>query len=92
MGLPGGELNWETRRQNMKNVCLNCHEQQWVDNFYVQYDSLIDLYHEKFAVPGLELYRLAKPLLSPCSFPIRWTSPGTKSGITKAAAPVTASR
>jgi len=68
MGLPGGDINWEVRRQNMKNVCLNCHEQQWVGNFYVQYDSLIDLYHEKFAVPGLELYKLAKPLLSPMQF------------------------
>ena len=56
MGLPGANVNWETRRDNMKNVCINCHEQQWVDNFYIQYDSLIDLYHDKFAKPGLELY------------------------------------
>ena len=68
LGLAGANVNWETRRANMKNVCINCHEQQWVDNFYVQYDSLIDLYHEKFAVPGLELYKLAKPLLSPVQF------------------------
>jgi len=68
MGLAGANVNWETRRANMKNVCINCHEQQWVDNFYVQYDSLIDLYHEKFAVPGLELYKLAKPLLNPVQF------------------------
>lgn len=68
MGLPGAEINWEARRDNMKTVCLNCHEQQWVDNFYVQYDNLIELYHAKFARPGLELYRLAKPLLSPASF------------------------
>ncbi len=65
MGLPGADVNWQTRRNNMKNVCINCHEQQWVDNFYVQYDSLIDLYHEKFAKPGLELYQLAKPLMRP---------------------------
>jgi hypothetical protein len=68
MGLAGAEVNWETRRNNMKNVCGNCHEDQWVNNFYVQYDSLIDLYHEKFAVPGLELYQLAKPLLNPVQF------------------------
>jgi hypothetical protein len=23
----------------MKMVCLNCHEQQWVDNFYTQRDQ-----------------------------------------------------
>ena len=42
--------------------------QQWVDNFYVQYDGLIDLYNEKFAKPGLELYALAKPLMRPVKF------------------------
>lgn len=62
MGLPGADVNWQTRRQNMKDVCLNCHQQQWVDNFYVQYDALVGLYNEKFAKPGAELYNLAKPL------------------------------
>ncbi len=75
LGLPGAEINWETRRGNMKNVCLNCHEQQWVDNFYVQYDGLIDLYHKKFAEPGTELYNLAKPLMRPAKFSnkLDWT-------------------
>ncbi|UCG32967.1 MAG: hypothetical protein JSU68_15045 [Phycisphaerales bacterium] len=68
MGLPGAEINWQTRRNSMKTVCLNCHEQQWVDNFYVQYDGLIELYHAKFARPGLELYGLAKPLMRPAEF------------------------
>jgi formate-dependent nitrite reductase cytochrome c552 subunit len=68
MGLPGAAIDWQTRRANMKDVCRNCHEQQWVDNFYVQYDGVIDLYHEKFAKPGLELYGLAKPLLRPVGF------------------------
>ncbi len=68
MKLPGASVNWETRRNSMKNVCINCHEQQWVENFYVQYDNLIGLYHDKFAKPGLELYGLAKPLLKPVEF------------------------
>jgi hydroxylamine dehydrogenase len=75
LGLPGAEVNWQTRRNHMKAVCVNCHEQQWVDNFYVQYDSLIDLYHQKFAEPGLELYKLAKPLMNPVQFAnkLDWT-------------------
>ncbi|MCU0962010.1 MAG: hypothetical protein MUF48_18105 [Pirellulaceae bacterium] len=75
MGLPGAAVNWETRRNNMKTVCVNCHEQQWVDNFYVQYDNLIALYHDKFARPGQELYKLAKPLLKPAEFSneLDWT-------------------
>lgn len=68
MGLPGANVNWETRRNNMKMVCLNCHGQQWVDNFYKQYDSLIDLYHDKFARPGLALMEAAKPLLKQPEF------------------------
>jgi hypothetical protein len=59
----------------MFDVCLNCHNQHFVDSFYVQYDGLIDLYHEKFAKPGLALYQAAKPLLSPAQFsnPIDFT-------------------
>lgn len=63
MGLPGAKINWQTRRQNMIDVCLNCHNKNFVDGFYTQYDALIELYHDKFARPGLELMALAKPLL-----------------------------
>lgn len=68
MGLPGKNVSWEKRRDNMKNVCQSCHNNQWIDNFYTQYDALLDLYHEKFAKPGLELMTLAKPLLRPAEF------------------------
>jgi hydroxylamine dehydrogenase len=63
MGLPGANVNWQTRRQNMYDVCLTCHNQNFVDGFYTQYDALLDLYHQKFASPGLELMKLAQPLL-----------------------------
>jgi len=68
MGLKGASVNWQTRRKNMEDVCLNCHAQDYVDSFYLQYDGLIDLYHEKFADPGLMLYALAKPLMRPVEF------------------------
>ncbi len=68
MGLPGANVPWQVRRANMQDVCTSCHEQQWVDNFYVQYDALIDLYHVKFAIPGKALYELAKPLMKPVPF------------------------
>ncbi len=68
MGLPGKDVPWQKRRENMQNVCLSCHDTQWVDNFYVQYDSLIELYHDKFAKPGLALMALAKPLMRPVAF------------------------
>jgi hypothetical protein len=52
----------------MKDVCGNCHNKSWIENFYVQYDELIELYNEKFAKPGLALYELARPLLRPVQF------------------------
>ncbi len=68
MGLAGAKVPWQTRRMSMQNVCLACHNQNYIDAFYLQYDALIDLYHRKFADPGLELMALAKPLLKPIEF------------------------
>lgn len=68
MGLPGKDVSWETRRDNMKDVCTNCHATGWVDGFYTQYDGMVDLYDRKFAQPGLALMGLAKPLLRPVLF------------------------
>ena len=68
MGLPGQDIPWDVRRENMKDVCLNCHSTGWVDNFYVQYDALVELYNEKYAKPGKALYELAKPLMKPVKF------------------------
>lgn len=68
MGLPGAAITWQTRRKNMVDVCINCHDTMWVTNFYTQYDAFIELYNTKFAIPGKELYALAKPLLNPVQF------------------------
>jgi len=68
LGLPGKDMSWQVRRSNMQDVCTSCHQQQWVTNFYLQYDEIIKLYHEKFAEPGLALYNLARPLLKPVVF------------------------
>lgn len=75
MGLPGGKIPWQTRRANMTDVCISCHDVQWVGNFYTQYDALIELYNTKFGQPGKDLYTLAKPLLSPVQFSnqLDWT-------------------
>lgn len=59
----------------MTTVCSACHNAQYVDNFYKQYDSLIQEYTNKFAKPGLELMAAAKPLLRPAEFSneLDWT-------------------
>ncbi len=68
LGLPGKDIPWEVRRGKMKDVCSNCHSGTYVDNFYTQYDGLIQLYNEKFARPGKALMKLAKSLLKPVVF------------------------
>ena len=75
LGLPGKDIPWTTRRTNMVDVCLACHNQHFVDSFYMQYDALVELYQDKFAKPSLALYAAAKPLLNPAQFsnPIDFT-------------------
>lgn len=68
LGLPGKDISWQTRRANMQDVCGNCHNDEYVDNFYLQYDGLIELYNNKFAEPGKALMALARPLMSPVVF------------------------
>ncbi|CZF83030.1 Hydroxylamine oxidoreductase precursor [Grimontia celer] len=47
--------SWEARRADMQNVCQSCHTKSMVENFYIQFDSLVELYNEKFARPGKQL-------------------------------------
>ncbi len=68
MGLPGASLKWEERRKRMTDVCISCHSATYTENFYLQYDALIEEYHKKYADPGLKLIALAKPLLKPANF------------------------
>jgi hydroxylamine dehydrogenase len=75
MGLAGAKVNWETRRKNMHDVCKNCHNNEFVLSFYIQYDGLIDLYHDKYASPGIELMQISTPLRKSVKFsnPIDFT-------------------
>ena len=43
---------WQERRAAMQAVCHNCHNTTFVNNFYHQFDSLVELYNEKFAKPA----------------------------------------
>lgn len=52
--------NWEEKRGNMKDVCLSCHQSTFVDGHYYQYDALVNLYNEKFAVPSNAIIGLIK--------------------------------
>jgi hypothetical protein len=51
---------WQQRRTDMRDVCTSCHGPEWVDNFYAQYDGVVDLYNKKFGEPATGLYKLAR--------------------------------
>ena len=68
--------NWEQRRANMQDVCSACHQTSWVENFYTQYESTIDLYNNKFARPAQtvmdQLYETKKLTRTPFDEEIEW--------------------
>jgi len=70
-------VDWKTRRANMQKVCSVCHTSGYVDNFYVQYDGVVELYNSKFAAPGAALMKLLadEKLINDIQFdePIEWT-------------------
>ncbi len=53
MALPENFLTWEQRRFNMINVCSQCHTKDYINNFYFQYDSQVNLYNEKYGNQAL---------------------------------------
>ncbi|MEI7869717.1 MAG: multiheme c-type cytochrome [Candidatus Methylumidiphilus sp.] len=51
---------WEERRDDMKQVCLACHADQWVGNWYEQFDKSVGLYNDKFGIPATKLYKMTR--------------------------------
>jgi hypothetical protein len=52
--------NWQKKRNNMKQTCLACHSAGFVDGHYIQFDSTVNLYNQKFARPATRLMELIK--------------------------------
>jgi hypothetical protein len=61
--LSSAEITADERRGKMIDVCLACHQQRFVDNFFTQYEALLDLYENKYAAPGEKLYKAAVAVL-----------------------------
>ena len=61
--LESAKYTGDQRRKDMEKVCISCHQKSFTDNFFVQYEGLMDLYHGKFAKPGIELYKKATAVL-----------------------------
>ena len=53
-------VSWQDRRANMKAVCTKCHAENYVDGFYLQFDSAINLYNEKYGKPATGIIKMMK--------------------------------
>ena len=42
---------WQVKREEMKEVCLSCHSDGWVEGYYFQLDNAIALYNEEYYKP-----------------------------------------
>ena len=73
----GKPASWEEKRQNMQQVCLHCHTQNYVGAFYQQYDDFVVNYNEKFAKPGEAIMKALRDtkLITSAQFDeeIEWT-------------------
>jgi hydroxylamine dehydrogenase len=49
------QKDWTDKRQLMQSVCFQCHSENFVKQFYTQFDSLVELYNKKFAVPATSM-------------------------------------
>ena len=71
------QANWQQKRAQMKQVCANCHAPDWVNNFYLQFDNVVDLGNTKFFGPAKDLMAslTASGKLTPTPFdvPIKWS-------------------
>lgn len=68
---------WQEKRQTMKQVCLHCHTESYVNAFYKQYDDFVINYNEKFAKPGQKIMGILRDqnLITKANFDeeIEWT-------------------
>jgi hydroxylamine dehydrogenase len=86
----GGRLSWNIRapvskktkhsdqkRKAMQEVCMNCHNESYVDNFYTQFDAGVTLYNEKFAIPAGDMMKQLREAnlldATPFNEEIEWT-------------------
>jgi hypothetical protein len=44
--------DWKTERNKMKDVCSQCHGDEWIDNFYNGFDKAVSEYNEVYFKPA----------------------------------------
>ncbi|MFC1567253.1 multiheme c-type cytochrome [Thermodesulfobacteriota bacterium] len=46
------KTNWQTERDKMKEVCIQCHGNTWVNGHYVKLDKVVEEYNEVYFKPA----------------------------------------
>ncbi|MBI2892477.1 MAG: hypothetical protein HYY06_02930 [Deltaproteobacteria bacterium] len=71
------QAGWEDKRDAMVDVCLQCHADQWVQNYFTQFDAFVEDYNGRFAMPARQIMEALrrKGALTPAPFdePIEYT-------------------
>lgn len=62
-GFESADIIGEDRKENMIQVCRTCHNINFVETFYKQYEALLKLYEDIYARPGQKLYKIATKVL-----------------------------
>jgi len=44
----------------MIDVCSSCHSQTFVDGHYYQFDALVEVYNQKFAIPATDIMKIVR--------------------------------
>ncbi|MFC1769495.1 multiheme c-type cytochrome [Nitrospirota bacterium] len=52
--------NAKARRADMKKVCSECHQNNWTEGFFTQFDRYVELYNDKFAKPSVAIMGFLK--------------------------------
>jgi hydroxylamine dehydrogenase len=45
------KTNWEVERNKMKEICVQCHSREWVDDHYIKLDAVVRDYNEIYFKP-----------------------------------------
>jgi len=61
--LASAAITGDMRKANMEKVCEKCHNINFVEAFYTQYEAQLQLYSEKWAKPGAKLFSKATEVL-----------------------------
>ncbi len=72
------QKDWQKKRAAMTDACTSCHGTEFVKDFYTQFNSVVNLYNNKFAISAMTIMDklTAEEMLTtqPFDATIKWTS------------------